>query len=112
MVCYTVFMEIKDILKNLRKNSKISQSELANRLGIGQATICQWERGLAKPTSDGIIALSKFYEVSADFLLGINDNMHGAELGEEYVELVGRYENLTREQKRLIIDLMKQMKDL
>ncbi|MDE6757756.1 MAG: helix-turn-helix transcriptional regulator [Clostridia bacterium] len=105
-------MEMKNILKTLRKTQKISQYELAKKLGIGQATICQWERGLAKPSSDALIALSKFYAVSADFLLGINDDMHGSELGEEYQELIGRYDNLTREQKRLIIDIMKQMKDL
>ncbi|MDE6613876.1 MAG: helix-turn-helix domain-containing protein [Clostridia bacterium] len=105
-------MEIKDILKAIRKTHKISQSELAKQLGIGQSTICQWELGTAKPTCDGIIALSKYYMVSADFLLGINENMHGSEIGDEYDELIGKYDNLTREQKRLIIDLMKQMKDL
>lgn len=105
-------MEIKDILKGIRKASKISQSELAKQLGIGQATICQWELGTTKPTCDGIIALSKYYMVSADFLLGINEEMHGSEIGEEYSELIARYDNLTHEQKRLIIDIMKQMKDL
>ncbi|MDE7215577.1 MAG: helix-turn-helix domain-containing protein [Clostridia bacterium] len=105
-------MEVKDILKTLRKTSKISQSELASNLGIGQATVCQWEKGLAKPTCDGIIALSKFYNVSADFLLGINDEMHGAGLSDEYEELIGIYDNLTNTQKYLIIEIMKQMKDL
>lgn len=105
-------MEIKDILRTLRKTYKISQSELAKSLGIGQATISQWERGTAKPTCDGIIALSKYYMVSADFLLGINDEMHGAGLSDLQEELIARFDNLTHEQRYLIMEIMKQMKDL
>lgn len=105
-------MEVKDILKNLRKESNISQSELASELGIGQATVSQWERGAAKPTSDAIIALSKFYNVSADFLLGIDDDSRSAGLGNEYEELLGIFYNLTNTQKYLMIEIMKQMKDL
>lgn len=105
-------MEVKDILKTLRKTSKLSQSELASKLGVGQATVCQWERGTAKPTCEGIIALSKFYMVSADFILGINEDMHGSALSDEHDELIARYDNLTNAQKYLIMEIMKQMKDL
>ena len=100
-------MEVKDILKTLRKTSKLSQSELANKLGVGQATVCQWEMGTAKPTCEGII-----YMVSADFILGINEDMHGSALSDEHDELIARYDNLTNAQKYLIIEIMKQMKDL
>ncbi|MDE6188676.1 MAG: helix-turn-helix domain-containing protein [Clostridia bacterium] len=105
-------MEIKDILKTLRKTYKISQSELAKSLGIGQATVCQWELGGTKPTSEAIIALSKYYGVSADFLLGINEEMHGGGLSEEHDQLIALYDNLTHGQKYLIIEIMKQMKDI
>ena len=105
-------MEMKDILKTMRLTNKITQSELARQLGIGQATVCQWERGTAKPTCDALVALSKFYSVSADFLLGINENMHGSEIGDVYDELIGKYDNLTHQQKHLIIEIMDQMKAL
>ena len=51
-------MQIKDILKTLRTQAKISQKQLADALGIGQATVCQWEKGTSKPTCDAIIALT------------------------------------------------------
>ena len=50
--------------------------------------------------------------VSADFILGINDDMHGSALSDEHDELIARYDNLTNAQKYLIMEIMKQMKDL
>ena len=105
-------MEIKDILKSVRKTFKISQSELAKGIGIGQATVCQWELGHSKPTCDALIALSKYYGLSADFLLGINDDMHGGGLSDEHDQLIAMFDNLTHEQRSLIVGIMQQMKDI
>lgn len=106
-------MEIKDILKSIRKANRISQSELAKKIGIGQSTICQWENGTAKPNCDGIVALCKFYMLSADFLLGLSDGVPDTEaMDDEQAECLARFDNLTYDQKRLILELMKQMKDL
>lgn len=102
-------MEMQDILKTLRKQAKISQKELATSLGIGQATICQWESGKAKPTSDALRALCKYYNISANFLLGLDESNSG--LDEMQEVCLGLFDNLTYTQKRLIIELMKEMKE-
>ena len=61
-------------IKELRVEKKISQAELAKAIGYGHAIISFWERGEKKPSSDAIIALAKFFDVTTDYLLGLSDN--------------------------------------
>lgn len=100
-------MEIKDILRTLRSQAKLSQKELGKKLGIGQATICQWEKGVSKPTCDAIIALSAFYNVSADFILGIDDDDMGLSKMEE--ACLGLFSGLPDNQQELIVRLMRNL---
>lgn len=100
-------MEIKDILRTLRLQYKLSQKELAEKLGIGQATVCQWEKGTSKPTCDAIIALSKFYNVSAGFILGIDEDDMGLSKMEE--ACLGLFSGLPENQQELIVRLMQNL---
>ncbi len=100
-------MEIKDILKALRIEQNLSQKELGKKLGIGQATICQWEKGTSKPTCEAIIALSNFYNVSADFILGIDEDDMGLSKMEE--TCLGLFSGLPETQQELIIRLMRNL---
>ncbi|MCI5940696.1 helix-turn-helix domain-containing protein [bacterium] len=43
-------MEYKDAIKELRKRMLVSQSELAEILGVSFATVNRWEQGLHQPT--------------------------------------------------------------
>ncbi|MBO6264039.1 MAG: helix-turn-helix transcriptional regulator [Clostridia bacterium] len=60
-------------IKDLRKEKNISQSELANAIGVSQKAIDYWERGVNEPKASYIVALADFFNVSADYLLGIKD---------------------------------------
>ncbi|MDQ6418704.1 helix-turn-helix transcriptional regulator [Paenibacillus sp. LHD-117] len=57
-------------MRELRKNKKLSQEELGEKLGVGKTTISQYESETRKPDSDMLLRISKFFEVSVDFLLG------------------------------------------
>lgn len=103
-------IQIKDILKNLRLDAKVSQKQLADALGIGQATVCQWEKGTSKPTCDAIIALSGYYNVSADFILGIDDEDMGMSKMEE--ACLGLFSGLPDNQQELIVRLMRNLHGL
>jgi transcriptional regulator with XRE-family HTH domain len=65
--------KIGDIIKELRTESKISQSAFAKAIGVGQATVCEWEKGVYEPTASAIRAIAKFFNVSADYLLQIEN---------------------------------------
>ena len=62
-----------EILKNLRTEKKIKQDELAKILGCSQSTLTRWEKGECEPTAPYIIAVSEYFSVSADYILGIKE---------------------------------------
>ena len=62
-------IEIANRLINLRKQSGLSQEELAARLGLSRQAVSKWERAEASPDTDNLIVLAKLYGVSLDDLL-------------------------------------------
>ena len=65
--------EIKDKLKELRKESGLTQKEVAKLLKKSETGYASWEQGLAEPSVNDIRVLCKIYGVSADYLLGLED---------------------------------------
>jgi transcriptional regulator with XRE-family HTH domain len=63
-------MEIKDILKKLREEKKLTQDELAERLMVTRQAVSRWETGETQPNTDTLKLLSKEYNVSINTLLG------------------------------------------
>ncbi|MBO4540436.1 MAG: helix-turn-helix transcriptional regulator, partial [Bacilli bacterium] len=62
-------IEIANRLINLRKQSGLSQEELAAKLGLSRQAVSKWERAEASPDTDNLICLAKIYGVSLDDLL-------------------------------------------
>ena len=60
-------------LKELRMAHNMSQMDLANALAISQSAIAKWELHKTEPTASAIIAIAKFFDESADYLLGLNE---------------------------------------
>ena len=60
-------------LKDLREDSDITQSRLAELLHIRQNTYSQYENGQRQIPLDILIALAKFYNTSLDYIVGITD---------------------------------------
>lgn len=60
-------------LSLLRKELKLSQFELAERLGVSQQTISKYENGTREPDNNTLKLLSDFFGVSTDYLLGTTD---------------------------------------
>ena len=65
--------KFSDRLKELRKEKGLSQKALAEQLGYNQSMICFWEKGVNEPTESAIRKAALFFEVSADYLLGLTD---------------------------------------
>ena len=60
-------------LRELRKEKKLTQKQLADVLKTNNSSVCDWECGRTEPSIDTIVSLCVFFEVSADYLLGIED---------------------------------------
>ena len=60
-------------IKQLRKKKGISQSELAEVIGVKNNTVSTWERGTRKPDFEALNLLSNYFEVSFEYILGSSD---------------------------------------
>ena len=60
-------------LKTLRCEKHLSQKQLADELKTTNSSICDWETGRAEPNIETLINIAKLFEVSVDFLLGLED---------------------------------------
>ncbi|MDE5729576.1 MAG: helix-turn-helix domain-containing protein [Clostridia bacterium] len=66
-------MKFQERLKELRISKGVSQKELGKLIGATYSAISYWETGVNEPKLSYIIALCKYFEVSADYLLGLSD---------------------------------------
>ena len=60
-------------LKELREENNLTQYELSKKINISTACINRWEKNLRVPNIDSIIILCKFFDCSADYLIGLED---------------------------------------
>ncbi len=60
-------------LKELRISKRLSQRGLAAQTRISPSAIKQWENESRVPNAEAVVVLAKFFEVSADYLLGLED---------------------------------------
>ena len=60
-------------LKELRKESNITQKKLSENINVTEDCVHNWERGRSEPSILDLINLSNFFEVSIDYLVGKTD---------------------------------------
>lgn len=58
-------------LKTLRLQHNLTQLELAQKLSLTKSVISAYETGLRMPSYDVLIAISRIFKVSTDYLLGV-----------------------------------------
>lgn len=63
----------KDVIKDMRISQGLSQYELADKLSVSQSAIAKWELGKTEPTASALISMAKFFDVSTDYLLELED---------------------------------------
>lgn len=64
-------MDFGNRLKTLRKNQKMTQQQLAIRLGVAKSIISYYESGDRFPSYDVLTKIARTFHVTADFLLGL-----------------------------------------
>ncbi len=64
---------IRNRLRELRKEKSLTQKEVAKILNKSETGYASWEQGLAEPSINDLIILSRFYNVSIDYLVGATD---------------------------------------
>ena len=58
----------------LREENNLTQSDLARELGITRSSVNAWEQGISVPSTQYIKELAILFNVSTDYLLGLNED--------------------------------------
>ena len=106
-------MEFAERLKTLRKQVKLTQAQIAEKLNISQQAYASWERGAKKPTQENLVKIAQILDVSIDYLVG-NSEEKSDEL--DNIELLFRMNSkgLTEKEKEIfkkeLIEFMEKRK--
>lgn len=97
-------------IRDLRKQKRMSQTELAKSAGVSQTTVTAWETGKAEPSSSAVAKLADIFNVTTDYLLG-RPNMQetkkdDVELSDDDVIMTWRGKPLSDEDRELIRRIM------
>ncbi|MGM9592263.1 MAG: helix-turn-helix domain-containing protein [Oscillospiraceae bacterium] len=65
---------IAEKVKKLREQKGLSQAELARQLGITRSSVNAWEMGISVPSTQYIVDLAGVFEISTDYLLGVDSS--------------------------------------
>lgn len=60
-------------LKQLRKEKGVSQKVVAEAIGVTLSAYSNYEQGIREPSYQILVAICKYFKVSADYLLGLED---------------------------------------
>ena len=66
-------MDFSEKLKMLREDKNLSQQQLAALLQVNQTTVSTWELGRKLPDFINIVKISKFFGVTSDYLLDLEN---------------------------------------
>ncbi len=69
--------KFSSILSQLRKERGISQKKAASDLGVSQALLSHYEKGIRECGLDFVIKCSEYYGVTTDYLLGVSTSRTG-----------------------------------
>lgn len=60
---------LSDTIKQIRRKNYLNQTEFAQKIGVSQSAVSQWEHDLTRPNSYQLEAISKTFNISIDELL-------------------------------------------
>lgn len=104
-----------EILKKLRKQKGVTQSDIAKLFDVGYTTISNWETGFSEPSIEQIKILADYFGVTVNYLLGV-DNADPIEKLKQALKEAGLYngdDDMSEEdlKKALqIVDMIKEKK--
>ena len=118
-----------DVLISLRESNKMSQQELATKLGVSRSTIGMYEQGRREPSIETLEFIADIFNVDMDYLLGKSEVKRKIDLDylrEKYAlegilgeisskgsdidkEFFKTYAKLSDDQKKILLSVANQM---
>lgn len=92
-------MTLNENIRELRTARNLSQVDLAKALGVTKQSVSNWENNNIQPSIDMLIHLARFFAVSTDSLLGLDQR--------KYLEISGLTEQQLAHLAALVKDIRK-----
>ena len=90
-------VKVGSFLQELRRQSNVTQEQLAERMGVARRTVSRWETGRNMPDLDILVELADFYEVDLREIL--NGERKGEHMNEELRETALQVAEYSGEEK-------------
>lgn len=87
-----------DKIKTLRHSYNLSQVQLAEQLKVSKQTVSNWENNNILPSIEMLVSIAKFFSVSTDYLLELENR--------EYLEVTGLSKTQLAHIQQLIQDIL------
>lgn len=107
----------KKIRENMQKNiifyrkmCKLTQKELAEKVGIGVTTVSGWERGAYSPDIDTLFLICNVLGVSLNDICGVTDD--GVTMTDTEMNLLNIYKALNKDGQRKLVERAEELIDL
>lgn len=105
-------IELKDILKGLRDQKQVSMDKMCEDLkniynvAMAKSTISKWENGKAEPSLANARILTKYFNVTLDYLLGLEKEelYNFNKFSKEETTLLESFNKLDTDDKNKVID--------
>lgn len=98
-------------LRELRKQKKLKQEDIAKELNMTQQSISQYETGETAPKIEILIQFADFFNVSIDYLIDYKKDPNNSGLSSDAIKLLEIYDTLPPDRKNISIELLRVLKD-
>lgn len=94
-------MNFGEKLKTLRKGQKLTQQQLADRLGVAKSVVSYYESGDRFPSYDVLVKIARTFHVTTDFLLDVERTriLDVSDLSEEDITVLETVAEALRKKK-------------
>ncbi|MBR1746762.1 MAG: helix-turn-helix transcriptional regulator [Clostridia bacterium] len=92
-------MGFGETLKKLLEEQKITQQTIANYVGVSQRAVSKWINKQSEPTESAIVKCAKFFSITTDYMLGLEDEFGKKDYSEEFQYTDGTH-NITHKRRK------------
>ena len=89
-----------NVILKLMEENHVTAKQLTGDLGLSGSAISEWKKGKGKPSTDAVVKIARYFGVSTDYILGVEDIKKekptpedGSGLTEEQMEIVRLFES-------------------
>ena len=94
-------------LRELREENEYTQKDIADKIGLTKSAYGYYERGKIVPDAQTLVQLSKIFDVTTDYLLGLSDDKKPIEdITERQKKAIRLTDQLTDEQFESILEMV------